>query len=112
MSQDDRRRAHCVSAWCTKEELTKIDSQRSVFNVTSGVYLRAMALGTELTAHPIVPELNCEAWKSLARVGSNLNQVSRHLNSHPGVQKDIAAINAILNNVRNGLIGLNPCTRK
>ena len=32
-----------------------------------------------------VPELNVEAWESLARASSNINQIARHLNSGGGI---------------------------
>jgi len=65
-----------------------------------GEYLRAAAVGR---LPPVVPELNVQAWAELARVGANLNQVARSLNSGEAVE--IEVVQRLLADLRVRLVG-------
>lgn len=45
-----------------------------------------------------VPEINSQAWEEIGRIGNNLNQISRHLNS--GGNMEIEQIKKELNALR------------
>lgn len=45
-----------------------------------------------------MPEINAQAWEEIGRIGNNLNQIARHLNS--GEQVQIEQIRSELNQLR------------
>lgn len=69
-------REHCVSVRLNKSELTQLDSKRGGYR--RGEWLRMAALHQ---LAPVLPEINKEAWAELARSASNLNQITKHLNT-------------------------------
>jgi hypothetical protein len=54
---------------------------------------------------PTIPELNREAWASLARAAGNLHQLARHLNHGEAVA--VEEIRSMLAEFRGSLIGAN-----
>jgi hypothetical protein len=70
-------------------------------------YIREAALGRPLV---LIPEINREAFSSLARIGANLNQLAHHLNAgiptpFPGPFPDLGELRVLLLAVRHGLLG-------
>ena len=70
-------------------------------------YIREAALGRPVV---VIPEINREAFSSLARIGANLNQLAHHLNSgatnpFPGPLPDLDELRALLLTFRHGLLG-------
>jgi hypothetical protein len=94
------RRGHCVSVRLSAAELAALDERRAAVRMQRGAYLRAAAL---LRLPPSVPEVNREAWASLARAAGNLNQIARHLAGGDAVV--VSEIRAALAEFRRGLIG-------
>lgn len=95
----DKRR-HTVSVRLNDAELARLDSQRAAVQMQRGEYLRAAALHR---LPPTIPELNREAWASLARSAANLNQLAKRMNSAD--ELNINEIRAALDSFRNSLIG-------
>ena len=95
------KRGHTVSVRLNAAELAWLDSQRSAVQMQRGEYLRAAALNR---LPPTIPELNREAWASLARTSANLNQIAHRLNS--GDALPLAEVSVALNEFRCDLIGV------
>lgn len=95
------KRQHAVTCRLTDAEQAHVDGLRGA--ITRGEWIRRSAL----SAVPnIVPALNREAWLELSRVGSNLNQIARVLNSDPVIAPaTIEALAQSLKEFRLALIG-------
>lgn len=84
-----RQRLKSVRAAVTPAEYSAIQDRASRAGLSTGAYLRLLALGDSgpraKRAPPVNRELLGEALASLNRVGNNLNQIAKHLNSggHP-----------------------------
>ena len=85
---EPEKRRHAVTCRLTDAERDHVDASRG--KVTGGEFIRRAAL----SAVPrVVPEVNREAWVELARLGSNLNQLVRHLNERrPGTPPPVKLI--------------------
>lgn len=70
-------RTHTVSVRLNAAELTELDRNRAPVRMQRGEYLRAASWGK---LPPTIPEINRQAWASLARVAANLNQYQTALN--------------------------------
>lgn len=71
-------------------------------------YIREAALGRPVV---VIPEINREAFSSLARIGANLNQLAHHFNAgipnpFPGPLPDLQELRVLLLDFRHGLLGL------
>ena len=100
MSAEDRR-DHRVSVYLNSAELAALDDLRG--GIGRGAYLRTAALETV----PLrIPPINLVAWRDLAPVASNLNQLARRANS--GDAPDIEAVYDELQNLRTAMIGFYP----
>lgn len=84
-------RLHSVSCRLTDAELALLDERRG--QVSRGEWLRRAALSRPPR---IVPTINKEAWAELARVGSNLNQLTRALHEERWTPSDATAAHAAL----------------
>ena len=95
----EEKRGHCVSVRLNDAELARLDADRGHYH--RGEWLRRAWSRALPPAPP--PELNREAWASLARAAANLNQIARALNvgGHPGVREIVDEIRAF----RAALIG-------
>lgn len=84
-----RQRMKSVRAAVTPDEYSAIQERARRCGLSAGAYLRACALGDSgpraKRAPPVHRELLGEALASLNRVGNNLNQIAKQLNSggHP-----------------------------
>ena len=94
-----QKRGHCVSVRLNASELAELDDWRG--KMQRGEYLRHAAFSTLPT---VVPEINRAAWVEMARVGSNLNQITKLL--HLGKDLDQAALQRLYADVRMALIGI------
>ena len=95
------RRAHRVSVYLSAAELAALDDLRG--GVGRGRYLRNAALDTP---PPQIPAVNIEAWRSLAPVASNLNQIASRLNVEVNVPA--SEVRTELQNLRAAMIGFVP----
>jgi hypothetical protein len=62
-----------------KSEADYVDAQRGPLKRAE--WLRCAALNKLTPPAPVIPALNLEAWRSLARTTANLNQVTRNFNT-------------------------------
>lgn len=81
------------------EELALIDQRRGT--LARATYVRKAALKH---LPPQIPAINREAWTELARVGANLNQLSKVHNQ--GGELDPVELNRVLADVRAALLGV------
>lgn len=88
-------------------ELEAIKNQAKRSGMKAGAYVRHVALAnTELCSKTTIPEINREAWASLARLSANLNQTQAAINAgkavaHPpglleSIQKEVRATRLLL----------------
>lgn len=94
----DLKRAHCISVRMNVVELADLDSKRG--RIPRGEWMR---LASENKLPPIIPTINREAWIELSRAASNLNQMSRKLNSDEDV--DVSELRQALADFRLKLLG-------
>lgn len=73
---EDIRRIR-ISVYFTTTEATEIRRRAANVEITPSAYVRDFAL---CRLPKQVPELNMTAYRELARVGANLNQIARNLN--------------------------------
>ena len=89
-----RQRMKSVRAAVTPDEYSAIQARARRAGLSAGAYLRTCALGDSdpraKRAPPVNRELLGEALASLNRVGNNLNQIAKQLNS--GGHPNLAAI--------------------
>lgn len=84
-----RQRLKSVRAAVTPSEYSAIEERARLAGLSTGAFLRACALGDSgpraKRAPPINRELLSEALAGLNRVGNNINQIAKQLNSgnHP-----------------------------
>ena len=80
-----RQRLNSVRAAVTPAEYSVIQERAQNAGLSTGAYLRLLALGHSgpraKRAPPVNRELLGEALASLNRVGNNLNQIAKQLNS-------------------------------
>lgn len=79
-------RSDQVMVRLTASERARLDELAGVGGVAE--YLRATALRRQPRIPRVVPEVNAEAWRSLAPVLSNLNQLTRRANVEGGSLAD------------------------
>jgi hypothetical protein len=98
-------RRHAITCRLTDVELVRLDEGRPA-GMTRGEWLRTRALKRRLPR--AIPEVNQQAWASLARVSGNLNQLARAINEgradRPAV--DLAELRRLVDDLRRELIGL------
>ncbi|WNV05854.1 hypothetical protein RP726_05435 [Candidatus Methylospira mobilis] len=93
-----------------KSEVEYIDAQRGPLKRAE--WLRCAALNKLTPPAPVIPALNFEAWRSLARTTGNLNQVTKNfntlLNAHCNLTQEkqiIASTLELIKELRAKLIG-------
>lgn len=97
------KRTKAIHFRVNKEELEKLDSLVSQYNMRRGAYCR-MATLKELA--PLIPAINRMTYVELGKIGSNLNQIAKHLNSNSSEAFNFEECLIILNDLRSKLLGL------
>jgi hypothetical protein len=78
---DDAKREHIVSLRCTEAEHTALAERAAAVGMTQSEYLRHMAVaGRVVVKHT---QTDTELTTELRRIGVNLNQIARVLNTLP-----------------------------
>lgn len=96
-------RTNRISLRVNDHELAEIKKKAGTDNPKQVAdYIRKASLGKRMPSR--IPEINREAWASLSRSASNLNQIARALNSEQAV--DAEAIRRQLDDFRLALIGV------
>jgi hypothetical protein len=94
-------RTHCVSVRLNCDELSILNAKRGPMK--QGEWLRCAALDK---LPPVVPEINQEKWRELARAAANLNQISRYLHLCNGLNtEEFDQIHKDLTEFRAALLG-------
>ena len=101
----DEKRDHCVSVRLNADELSRLDVARAPAKMLRGEYLRAAALHK---LPPTIPTLNRTAYVELARVGANINQIAKRLNSDELAAVDLPLVRAELHALRLALLAADP----
>ena len=87
------KRSREISIRVTDEELKKLHDRRG--DMTLARFLRNLGLGS-----PAIKQADSNLIRSLGRIGSNLNQVAKHANTHneldQNVLTEISAIREVL----------------
>lgn len=95
-------RTNRISLRLTDEELSSIQDKAGTKNPKQVAdFIRKTSLGKRLPSR--IPEINREAWASLSRSASNLNQIAKAINSNQDV--DAETIERQLAEFRLALIG-------
>lgn len=101
------KREHCVSVRLNSAELADLDSARALVRMQRGEYLRSASRGV---LPPTIPQINREAWASLARVAGNLNQYQQAINAgtvHGHPPELIQELAELVQKLRAELLGIN-----
>lgn len=83
---EDELRGTTIGPRFTKDELAQIDKKRG--GLARASYVRLAALDK---LPKFVPEINREAWASLSKAASNLNQITRAMNRSAVMDGDISS---------------------
>jgi len=83
--KSDNPRVHSIGFKLTKDEFEKLKGLARARHITLGEFSRTKALSGKLPPPPVNP-LNKEAWIALSKTASNLNQLTRQLNSRDQVK--------------------------
>ncbi len=75
----EERREDVIGVRVNAAERVLLDNQAATAGRDVGTYLRAAGLRQRVVG--VVPALNREAWRELARAIGNLNQIAAHLNA-------------------------------
>ena len=99
-------RSHTVSVRLNSAELADLDSARVLVRMQRGEYLRSASRGV---LPPTIPQINREAWASLARVAGNLNQYQQAINAgtvHGHQPEVIQELAELVQSLRTELLGI------
>ncbi len=95
-----KTRKHRIEVWFYKEEIEKIDRDRGL--VPRAVFVRQAVEGVKIS--PPIPQINIETRVELSKIGNNLNQIARILNS--GDIFEISEIQKEISKLRLSLLGI------
>ncbi len=76
----------------SEEEFRMLAVMAEYYNTSGGEVIRACVFKPR-SLKPVKPLLNCQAYSELKRIGNNINQIARHLNS--GMKEDAGEIKKI-----------------
>lgn len=99
---DDQQRRNRISIFLTDAEYALLKEKAGDYDLP--IFVRTRAINGEFAPRAeTLPKLNFEAWKKLARVANNLNQIAKALNSGADdlaseAQKELAAFRLALLN--------------
>jgi len=97
---------YAVSVRLNSAELADLDAARALVRMQRGEYLRSASRGV---LPPTIPQINREAWASLARVAANLNQYQAQINAggvHGHPPEVIQALVELVQKLRAELLGI------
>ncbi len=109
---DKRQRGKIVASRCSDEEFNAIAAKADKAGLSNGAFMRAAALGDAGPRAQRRPPADHKAIRQLlgeaGRIGNNVNQIARALNSQeraniPEVQAAMRAINEIRNGILDAL---------
>jgi hypothetical protein len=93
---DKRQRGHTVTVRLTRDERANLDALSSRSGLSAGAFIRAAAFGDAGPRAQRRPPVDHKALRQLlgecGRIGNNLNQIARHLNT--GGMADVVELTA------------------
>lgn len=92
-------RTHRIEIRLNSEELATLNARRGALRLRT--FIRVAVLDS---APPVIPSINRDALAELHRVGSNLNQIARKLNT-TGEPVDLRNLRAQVSDLRAALAG-------
>ena len=101
---ESEKRKHCLSVRLSPDELSMLDRLRRSGGMRRGTYARLAIFANFANLPRPIPTLNQEAWVSLSRASSNLNQLAKAMNSSPTDTAEIAKVREALAEFRDQLI--------
>lgn len=94
-------RDRLVTFKASDRELRAIDAAAKTHGSTRSKYLRDAATGRTIEVRIYDAEPIRDAYFELSRIGGNLNQIARHLNSARGIgAEDVAELKSALEEIR------------
>ena len=91
----------------TEEERNFVEIISSKFNISFSEFIRRSALQRRMPAQSVA-EINRKTYQELCRIGNNINQIVRHLNSgiFLGIEKEIfVELKALIKKIGFELVG-------
>lgn len=98
----DKFRSKRISVYFSADELEKLDHSANSENMKIPEFLRQIGLNRKIPPKPA--KLDLEAYSILSRTASNLNQIAKHLNSHPEAVHELDTVKSALSDFRRSLI--------
>lgn len=100
---NERLRSKRISVYISDAELEILENSAKSENMSISSLLREIGLNRKKQQKPA--KLDLQAYSELSRAAANLNQISKHLNSHPEAIHELESIKSALNDFRLSLIG-------
>ena len=102
---DIERRVGKIQPGFTISEYQSIAEKAEALGISEAEYVRAAALGRELKS---VSQINKEAYFELQKIGSNVNQIAKELNSRGSVKSfdSLNKLAATISEIRKQLLGV------
>ena len=102
---DIERRVGKIQPGFTISEFRSIAEKAEALGISEAEYVRAAALGRELKS---VSQINKEVYFELQKIGSNVNQIAKELNSRGSVKSfdSLNKLAATISEIRKQLLGV------
>lgn len=102
---DIERRVGKIQTGFTISEFKSLSEKAETLGISEAEYVRAAALGRELKS---VSKINKEAYFELQKIGSNVNQIAKELNSRGSVKSfdSLSKLAATISEIRKQLLGV------
>lgn len=108
LPENERRKRRDV--WLSDDELAEVTERARAAGLPVRQFIREAALSSRIIAAP--PVANTKAWRDLAPVAANLNQLTRHANTTGELAADLPQVLEHLarqvDELRAVLIGIRP----
>lgn len=101
LPDEERRTAGALNIRFNQQEWIVVETKAAAAGVTPTEWARLAALGRNPPARPLVPELNQEAWRELARLAAAVNGAIWRF--RPGAED---GLRTLLEDIRQELAGV------
>jgi len=87
LADENRKEARQVKFRVTDEEYARLKAMADDIGMSVPKFVKSRAIGTK-TRHPKIPnEVAGKILSELGKIGVNVNQIARHINTHPDALK-------------------------
>ena len=102
---DIERRVGRIQTGFTISEFKSLSEKAEALGISEAEYVRAAALGREIKS---VSQINKETYFELQKIGSNVNQIAKELNSRGSVKsyESLNKLAATISEIRKQLLGV------